>query len=380
MVDGLRLRQIALNLLGNAVKFTDKGFIALEAFRHEAGGKARLVVRIHDTGIGIPADRQEAIFAEFVQADPTVARSFGGTGLGLSISRRLAELLGGSLSLESQPGSGTKVELDLPLVSAAKINVREETALPRSDLPTARILLVEDDPLNQILATKVLNKLGHQVELAIDGLDAVDKMQRFERGEIDFDLVFMDIQLPKLDGLAATAQIRFLGPRSKCIPIIGLSANAYASDVAACLEAGMDDHLPKPFSTVSLARALARWTERSLGQASGSLNQEIVSDLVPMFLEQCSATKLMVLELEQALNAGLETHLTKLASEVREASHKLAGTAASFGRTELGRAAVEAEHCLAAFTDTSERTQASKSIKALSAELSAALEEARKAA
>jgi CheY-like chemotaxis protein/HPt (histidine-containing phosphotransfer) domain-containing protein len=373
MVDGLRLRQIALNLLGNAVKFTGKGFIALEAFRQELGGKDRLVVRIHDTGVGIPEDRQKAIFTEFVQADPTVARSFGGTGLGLSISRRLAELLGGTLTLESQTGRGTNVELNLPLVSVNKVALSAEPPVASSEVLSARILLVEDDPLNQKLAITVLNRLGHQVELAVDGLQAVDKMQSFELGECEFDLVFMDIQLPKLDGMAATAQIRLLGPRSKRIPMIGLSANAYATDVAACLDAGMNDHLSKPFSTASLTRAVARWTQGDPKEPAKSVSPEIVSSLVPMFLEQCSVTRLMVMELEQALCAGSGTQVTKLAIEVKQAAHRLAGTAASFGRAELGRAAVEAEHCLAAFTDTSERNQASTCIRALCAELTATL-------
>jgi CheY-like chemotaxis protein len=295
--------------------------------------------------------------------------------LGLSISRRLAELLGGTLTLESQLGRGTKVELDLPLVPVDRVALPEEPELASSQVSSARILLVEDDPINQQLATTVLKRLGHQVELAVDGVDGVEKMQRFERGESEFDLVFMDIQLPKLDGMAATAQIRLLGQRAKSIPIIGLSANAYASDVAACLEAGMDDHLFKPFSTASLARAIARWTQRDVKQVSGSVSPEIVSGLLPMFLEQCSAIRRLVIELEQALDAGWGPHLTTLASEVRHASHKLAGTAGSFGRTELGRAAVEAEQCLAAFTDTSERTQASKCVSALCAELVATLAE-----
>ena len=373
MIDGLRLRQIALNLLGNAVKFTDKGFIALEAFRQELGGKQRLVVRIHDTGVGIPADRQKAIFAEFVQADPTVARSFGGTGLGLSISRRLAELLDGTLTLESQTGRGTKVELNLPLVSVDKVARLAEPALAIDEVLKARILLVEDDPLNQKLAITVLTKLGHEVELAVDGLDAVDKMQSFEQRKSEFDLVFMDIQLPRLDGLAATAQIRLLGPRSNSVPIIGLSANAYASDVAACLDAGMDDHLPKPFSNGSLTRVLARWTRGRAERVAASVSHEAVSDLLPMFLEQCSVTLGMVVELKQALDTDWGAHHAELASEVRDASHKLAGTAASFGRAELGRASMQAEQCLAALTETSERTQASRCVTELCCELASTL-------
>jgi CheY-like chemotaxis protein len=253
--------------------------------------------------------------------------------------------------------------------------------LPRSDRRTVRILLVEDDALNQKLGTTVLNRLGHQVELAVHGLDAVDKMRRFEGGEIELDLVFMDIQLPKLDGMAATAQIRLLGPRAKSIPIIGLSANAYASDVAACLDAGMDDHLAKPFSTASLARAIARWTQRQSQQPEGTVGREIVSGLRPMFLEQCSLAMRSVVELKEALDDGPLTHLAKLASEVTVASHKLAGTAASFGRNELGRAALEAERFLTSFTERSDRTEASACVIALCTELAATLgEESSKAA
>ena len=373
MVDGLKLRQIALNILGNAVKFTERGFIAMEASCHEVDGKSRLIVRIQDTGVGIAANRQEAIFAEFVQADPTVGRCFGGTGLGLSISRRLAELLGGALTLRSELGRGTTVELDLPMVPAQMIDVREQALVQACEPRSARILLVEDDPLNQKLAITVLTRLGHQVELAADGLDAVDKMQRFERRESEFDLILMDIQLPKLDGMAATTQIRLLGPRSKIVPIIGLSANAYANDVAACLENGMDDHLAKPFSTAGLAHVIARWAQPASQQVAGNVAPEIASDLQPMFLDLCSVTRLLVLELKQALEAGSGNHLAKLVSEVKQASHKLAGTAASFGRTELGSVAKEAEDSLADLTDTSMCTQASSSVDALLAELTATL-------
>lgn len=369
LIDGLRLRQVALNLLGNAVKFTEKGFVALEA---RGDGKDNLVIQIHDTGVGIAADRQHAIFGEFVQADAAVTRRFGGTGLGLSISRRLAELMGGSLTLESQAGRGTKVELNLPM-EVASGSARPDGASPPTGATSAHILLVEDDELNQRLATTILEKLGHQVELATDGLEAVAAMQRFERGEAAFDMIFMDIQLPRFDGLEATRRIRTLGPRSKGIPIIGLSANAYASDVAACLDAGMNDHLPKPFSIDSLSRATGRWSGRDKARAAARPCPDTVASLVPMFLAQCRAAAELVAELERALDAGASP--AELASEVGRAAHKLAGTAASFGHPELGRAAAGADEYLAAWDGTTNVAAAKAFVSKLAVELAETLGE-----
>ena len=374
MVDALRLRQILLNLLGNAVKFTDKGFIALEASRSELGGKDQLVIGIEDTGVGIPADRQQAIFGEFVQADPSVAQRFGGTGLGLSISRRLAKLLGGSLTLESEPGRGTKVELTLPFVPVNKQPARAEPPPPRSEGGSSRILLVEDDLLNQRLATAILNRLGHEVEIAANGVEAVNKMHSFELGESEFDLVFMDLQLPDLDGLTATRQIRQLGPRASSVPIIALSANAYASDVAACLDAGMDAHLAKPFSIQGLTRAVDRWSRREANAAVPSISPEIVESLVPMFLEQCKDAADMVAELQAALDVGPGANPTKLAARVMDTCHQLVGTAASFGQTQLGRVAAETEECLAGLAGTDDFAKAYACVGDLRLQLAAALD------
>jgi signal transduction histidine kinase/response regulator of citrate/malate metabolism len=350
LTDGVRLRQIALNLLGNAVKFTEKGFVALEVSRAERTGSDRLIIRVHDTGVGVSKDRQHAIFGDFVQADAGIARRFGGTGLGLSISRRLAELLGGSLTLESEPDRGTIVELDVPLLPVGSHDgAREKRSSPTTSSRRVRILLVEDVEVNQKLATAMLTKLGHEVELASNGIDAVQKMQNAEHSEPKFDLVFMDIQLPKLDGLEATRRIRKLGAYGQVVPIVGLSANAYASDVTACLDAGMNDHVAKPFNIGSLSGAVAQWCRDKSTDAHPSVDEATLAGLMPMFLHQCQAATDVLAMLTDALVEGSTLDVVYLASQVQQASHKLAGTAASFGWNELGMAATEADVCLSAF-------------------------------
>jgi CheY-like chemotaxis protein len=377
LVDGLRLRQIALNLLGNAVKFTEKGFVALEATLSSTNGNESLLVIIHDTGVGIPADRQQAIFGEFVQANPTVAGRFGGTGLGLSISRRLAELMGGSLALESEVGRGTKVSLAVPIVRVSEGHVADVILTARSVVTAARILLVEDDLLNQRLATTIIHRLGHQVEIAADGLEAVEKMRSFELNQCEFDIVLMDIQLPEIDGMEATREIRKLGPRANKVPIIALSANAYSTDVAACLDAGMNDHVPKPFSINSLSLAISKWCSPSSdGAASGTRTNDL-SDLEAMFLEQCKSTSRLVSTLQIAYNLRSKQQISELALRVRQESHKIAGTAATFGRGDLGKVAAATEEYFLDATSVHDLESAKMIATAFQAALSEALEASR---
>ena len=372
LVDGLRLRQIALNLLGNAIKFTGSGFVSLEARRVERGGADRLVLKVEDSGIGIHPDRKQSIFSDFVQADPTISKRFGGTGLGLSISRRLAELLGGTIMLESEFGCGTTVELDIPLVAAAEPRDTPGQTGPLPLATSARILLVEDMDVNQKLATVMLQRLGHQVDLARDGREAVDKMQVLEAGETEFDLVLMDIQLPLLDGLEATRRIRALGPRSRAVSIIGLSANAFASDVSACLQAGMNDHLAKPFTMDDLSRTIARWLPAP-GVVGTEKADEPFGNAERLFARHCVGAAELLTRLREALADGLGAEMDEVAAEVQRTSHNLAGTAASFGLDHLGEVAADVEHQLKQLRANESPEDRHEMIISLTDRLSAAL-------
>jgi signal transduction histidine kinase/ActR/RegA family two-component response regulator len=243
--DPQRLRQILLNLLSNALKFTECGFVGVElsvASRSEAFTEVRFAVQ--DTGIGIPAEKQQSIFEPFTQADSSTTRRYGGTGLGLSICNKLIALMGGKLDLKSEPGRGSIFSFTvlLPIAMAHETATRHQPChLPRS--PRAlRILLAEDNAVNQKVASRLLERMGHRVDAVWDGEEAVAAVERAE-----YDLVLMDCQMPRLDGYAATRAIRHL-ERGRRTLIVAMTANAMAEDRQRCLEAGMDDFLTKPVS------------------------------------------------------------------------------------------------------------------------------------
>ena len=250
MGDARRLRQILLNLIGNAVKFTEQGSVTVSLSRKPGGDWYRFAVT--DTGIGISAEAQTRLFRKFSQADSSVTRRFGGTGLGLAISKRFVEAMGGRIGVESAPGSGSCFwfEVELPAVqrpAPAPVSVASSEA----GVPPQRILLVEDVALNQKIAVGLLQTRGHDVTVANDGQEALTRLA----GET-FDLVFMDLHMPRMDGLAATRQLRAGGVRQPAIPVIGLTASVLDVDRARCLDAGMDDVITKPFSLASLDRAI----------------------------------------------------------------------------------------------------------------------------
>ena len=269
VADPGRLSQILVNLLGNAIKFTEKGHVELSLLGHERGDHVYLEIAVEDTGPGIAREMQERIFEEFTQADASTTRRFGGTGLGLSISRRLAELMGGSLEVSSIPGQGAtfRLKLELPgvrdLGEEPQAEFPESTADPRGpgENPPARedsgihILLVEDNEVNQLVAQKMLESLGCRVALALDGQEA---LERIEAEGLHFDLIFMDGQMPRLDGYATTQKIRAL-PESRQVPIIALTAHAFESDRDRCLAAGMNDYLSKPVTQAQLEKMLEKW-------------------------------------------------------------------------------------------------------------------------
>ncbi|MDK3016808.1 ATP-binding protein [Pseudodonghicola flavimaris] len=263
--DDGRLRQVLLNLIGNAIKFTEEGQVAVRVINraHEAGSD--LTIEVEDTGIGIPEDKQELIFERFSQADASTTRQFGGTGLGLTISRMLIETMGGTISVRSAPGQGSCFRLHLLLPPAEQEVVSDLSAVPLSEaelhaaLEGRRILAAEDAEVNRTLIRKYLKGFSVELSFAHDGRAAVDKTL-----EDRPDLVLMDMSMPELNGIEATRRIRAEADHQPVI--IALTANAFDSDRAACLEAGMDGFLSKPVRRAELLSGMARQLRLRPGQ------------------------------------------------------------------------------------------------------------------
>ncbi len=333
--DALRVRQVVLNLLGNAVKFTASGGVTLTARR----SGDRIAVAVADTGIGIAPERQDAIFEQFVQADHSITRAYGGSGLGLAISNRLANLMGGALLLDSRPGQGTTITLELPLVALDAATLPERTA-PAPVAPvagrSAHVLLADDHDINQILVTAMLARAGHRVTVAADGAAAVARVAAAVADGTPFDIVLMDMQMPVMDGLSATRAIRALGGPAATLPIVALTANAFAADLEACRAAGMVDHLAKPVSTDRLVAAIERWAPPAAAPRRAAFKPSPA--LAARYADQRATTLAAV---EALIRDGTLTG-TSLASLV-DLLHKLAGTAAMFGEAALGDRARELE-------------------------------------
>ncbi|AIE86417.1 GAF domain-containing hybrid sensor histidine kinase/response regulator [Fimbriimonas ginsengisoli] len=242
------LRQVLTNLLGNALKFTEHGSVELR-MRHlkTADSTIRVRLEIEDTGIGIPTDRLDAIFDHFVQADDRLSRAYGGSGLGLSISRGIVMRMGGNLSVSSAVGKGSvfSFELDMNLVPQA------------TNLRPCRVLVVEDNEVNTIVITAMLEHKGCVVSHVANGLEAVQILKR-ER----FDMVFMDLQMPVMDGVTATREVRATEPGTEHVPIVAVTASAMEEDEQICRQAGMDGLIRKPISERLIAEALERFVLR----------------------------------------------------------------------------------------------------------------------
>jgi len=261
--DPSRLRQVLFNLVGNALKFTDAGHVWVRGSQRPLGdGSFELTLEVEDSGVGIAADAQARLFQPFTQADSSIARRFGGTGLGLAISRQIAELMHGRLEVESTPGQGsvfTAVLLLDTVDEAAPSHEPGATSAPACGGPL-RVLVAEDNAVNQILIEAMLDKLGHGSEVVADGLEVVRQVQAAR-----YDVVLMDLQMPHMDGLSATRAIREL-PGPEChVPIIAMTANASSEDRAECLAAGMNDHVSKPIDLQVLATALLRAAAETAG-------------------------------------------------------------------------------------------------------------------
>ncbi len=266
--DSLRLQQVLLNLVGNAIKFTERGSVTLAVqLLDETVHDATLRFAVRDTGIGIPAETLRRVFDPFEQADGSTTRKYGGTGLGLSISQRLIRLMGGDIKVDSTPGAGSTFSFSLRLKKAASqpalgekgqaASSQEIETRLRTQYREARILLAEDDWVNQEVALELLREvLGLSVDLAPDGQQAVDMARKNA-----YALILMDMQMPEMDGLEATRAIRRI-PGYETVPILAMTANAFADDAASCLAAGMNDYIGKPVDPDVLFSTLQRWLDK----------------------------------------------------------------------------------------------------------------------
>jgi len=251
--DPARLRQILLNLVGNAIKFTPAGRIDIALDVRPSSGRQRLTVAVADTGIGIEADVIPALFSRFSQADGSITRRFGGSGLGLAIARQLARLMGGDISVTSVPGAGSTFTLDIEVGPGSRPVDAVPHAGVQPDGPRLRILVAEDTEMNRTVIAQLLDRLGHDFVFALDGAQAIARVEQDQ-----FDLVLMDVQMPGIDGVTATRRIRARGDARGRLPIVALTAFAMSGDRESYIAAGMDDYLAKPVTLDGLARAIRR--------------------------------------------------------------------------------------------------------------------------
>lgn len=350
--DPTRLRQIISNLVGNAVKFTTAGRISIkiEMIENNDTGR-RLRVAVSDTGIGIPKEKIAVLFSPFVQADNSTTRKYGGTGLGLAICKRLIEMMGGTINIESDCGKGTRVEFLLPLIELAPD--KQADNLPNESPRVAkdrrgRVLVVEDNEFNQFIAKSFLEKEGFKVDVAANGEEAIIKHQG-----IEYDLILMDCQMPVMDGYEATLKIRRHEKASnKRVPIIALSATVFETDIEKCREAGMDDFVSKPFRKEILIDKIEHWKSVS-GEASQPLAASVeLEDGEVLGLETLDELRTMVGEnnlprlLETLLTSSIES-LVLIDRHFRESNteamcnelHRFKSAVAQVGGTRLATVA-----------------------------------------
>ncbi len=363
--DGLRLRQIVLNLLGNAVKFTQGGGVTLRVRAMGKTDPVTVMIEVKDTGIGIPSDRQAAIFEQFVQADTSVAPRYGGTGLGLSISLKLAQLMGGDLQLQSEVGKGTSFFLTLPFAvsdkALPKSSAEKQAGPARSDAADRpRVLVAEDHDVNQLLMGAMLKQLGYRYGFVQNGVEALAELARGTETGDPYAIVLMDMQMPEMDGIEAANRIRWGGTTPEDLPILCLTANAYADDAAACMKAGMQAHLPKPVKLADLDAALRRW----LPSDGIAVRPPPAPVLSPELRERYQLRKAEALDkLEHVVRTGAFSEAEL--EEVRIAMHKLAGTAGMFGEAELGNLAIDLEDGIRDWPEDERKARIAESYQAI---------------
>ncbi|WP_375455789.1 PAS domain-containing protein [uncultured Methylobacterium sp.] len=354
--DASRLRQVLLNLLNNAVKFTPEGSVTLSVRREGArpGGEA-LRFEVTDTGIGISPAQQDRLFKRFSQVDGSISRRFGGTGLGLVICRRLLSMMDGEIGVVSREGAGSTFWFTLTLPTGERPAPEAPAASPTVSAPDAgrplRLLLVEDVPLNRELACVVLQAQGYAVDVAGDGAEALAAVEAAFEAGLGYDLVLMDVQMPGMDGLTATRRIRAMPPPAGDVPIVAMTANVLPNQVEDLHAAGMDDHVGKPFRRADLYATIARWTgtkrerPRSVPAAEPEIQPAILDRAVLDALENGFGSgrvgallDLMAGELRERFRPG-ETDRVQIAHD----AHALISAAGMLGFIKLSRLCREIE-------------------------------------
>jgi PAS domain S-box-containing protein len=352
-----RLRQVLLNLVGNAVKFTESGGITLEisAVPVAAPKSAAVRFQVKDTGVGIPEDARDRLFQAFSQADSSVSRRFGGTGLGLAISKRIIEGLDGRIGVDSKPGNGSCFWFVLPF-RLGQAPPADPQPAESVELPPLSILLAEDNPVNQRVAAGLLGRYGHRITVVADGGKAVDAVQNGA-----YDVVLMDVQMPEMDGLAATRAIRRLATPESRLPIIALTAAASVADLHACLDAGMNDCVRKPFVIQQLLATISRWTKGAGGAAippaqtaAGAAVIEHSEDYDLTVIDQLRQDlgEEAIVELGNEFRSSAQALLDEIVArslddpDLRRAVHSLKSSAGSLGLLRLSRDCAELETLL----------------------------------
>ena len=334
--DPLRVRQIAANLLSNALKFTERGWVCLRLAGVEAGaGPAEIVVSVSDTGAGIEADKLTAIFEKFTQADGSITRKYGGTGLGLAITKRLVEMQDGRVQVESKVGKGSTFTVKLPWEAVAEAPTPSLVPRPAESRDSVapsqvNVLLVEDNLVNQKVVLAILRKKGYRIDVANDGREALAKLE----ASVDYNIVLMDVQMPVLDGLETTRIIR-KNQRWNRLPIVAMTAHAMNGDRERCIQAGMNSYVSKPVQPSHLTSIIEKLLEETVECSPVPPNEHdrsvaerlmldesgLANDLLEVFL-QLAPERLQIMR--SAASEADGTTLTAEARKIADAAEQLA--------------------------------------------------------
>ena len=364
--DPLRFRQVLLNLLSNAIKFTEQGSVTVTLSSYVSTDSAcALLVEVIDTGIGIPENLQAGLFEVFVQVDPSDTRKYGGSGLGLAISKRLVTLWGGQIGIDSTPYVGSRFWFTVGALAEAPIQplfpAIEQDDSNKPNTCIARVLLVEDSLLNQAVTAAMLRKGGHQVDLADCGAQGIEAAS-----EKVYDIILMDVSMPDMSGMEATAIIRQLGGAATSVPIIAITAHALAGYEAMCLAAGMNGYATKPISQKDLLALVEIWSTNKDTQTTAVISPLVVnSSALPIDEQETNIDKAMLDELTATLGQAqvkelLQIYLTELTTRcetIKKAiisqdlsilsreGHTIKSSSATFGATALQAVGKELEAC-----------------------------------